>query len=122
MVKEVNYYWIQTQHGEIISKTAKNINIPLTIKIRTGWDKKNIIAKELAKIAQKEGANGIIIHGRTREDFFGGEIDLNTIKEVKKIVDIPVIGNGNIKNAKDAKEMFDYTKVDGIMIRKSNTR
>lgn len=107
---------------EIISKTVKTIDIPVTIKIRTGWDKKNIVAKEIAKIAEKEGAKGIIIHGRTKEDFFSGSIDLDIIKEVKKSVNIPVIGNGNIKNAKDAKEMFEYTNVDGIMIRKSNFR
>lgn len=122
MEKEVKFFLIQIQLGEIISKTVKEINIPLTIKIRTGWNKENIIAKELAKIAEKEGAKGIIIHGRTKEDFFTGDIDLDIIKEVKNVVDIPVIGNGNIRNSKDAKKMFEHTNVDGIMLRTSNIR
>ncbi len=107
---------------EIVTKVSKEIEIPVTLKIRKGWNVDNIVAIDVAKIAQKAGAKAITVHGRTREEYFSGKVDLDIIKKVKESVDIPVIGNGDIKTGEDAIKMFEYTGVDGIMIRKSNTR
>ncbi len=101
--------------SEIIENVVQAVNIPVTVKIRKGWDSNNIVATDLAKIAEEKGASALIIHGRTREEFFSGEVDLNIIKEVKESVNIPVIGNGNIFNGEDAYQMFESTGVDGIM-------
>ena len=101
---------------EIVHEIKNNIQKPLTVKIRTGWDKDTIVAPEIAKIIEDAGADAIAIHGRTRTDFYSGQVDLETIKKVKDAVKIPVIGNGDIKTVEDAKKMFEYTKVDGIMI------
>lgn len=101
---------------EIVNEVRKAIQNPLTVKIRTGWDKEHIVASEIAKTIEEAGADMITVHGRTREDFYSGQVDLETIKKVKEEVNIPVIGNGDIKSIEDAKKMFEYTKVDGIMI------
>ena len=101
---------------EIIYEVVKSSKIPVSVKIRKGWDGDNIVAVEVAKIAQKCGANLITIHGRTRQEFFSGEVDLDIIKQVKESVSIPVIGNGNIQDEESALRMFEYTGVDGIMI------
>ncbi len=102
--------------SNIIEEVVKASSIPVTVKFRKGWDKNNISCVELAKIAEAKGASAITIHGRTREDFFSGEVDLQAIKEVKNAVKIPVIGNGDIKSAKDAIKMFEQTNVDAVMI------
>ncbi|MCI9017215.1 MAG: tRNA dihydrouridine synthase DusB [Clostridia bacterium] len=102
--------------GEIVTNVVEASTIPVTVKIRKGWNKEKIVAQEAAKIIQKAGASAITIHGRTREEYFSGEVDLDIIKKVKQSVDIPVIGNGNIKDEETAKKMFEYTGVDGIMI------
>ena len=101
--------------SDIIEGVVQESKVPVTVKIRKGWDSNKIVAVELAKIAESKGASAIIIHGRTREEFFSGEVDLDIIKEVKESVKIPVIGNGNIFNEEDAVKMFEYTGVDGIM-------
>ena len=102
--------------GSIIEEVVKSSEVPVTVKMRKGWNENNISAVELAKIAELKGASAIIIHGRTREEFFSGDIDLDIIKRVKEAVSIPVIGNGNIKTPEEALEMFEKTNVDGIMI------
>lgn len=107
---------------EIVKEVVKVSKHPVTVKIRKGWDNKNIVAEEVAKIAEKAGVSMITIHGRTREEFYTGQVDLEIIKKVKQAVKIPVIGNGDIKTVQDAKAMFEKTGVDGIMIRKSSTR
>ena len=99
---------------ELISKIVKEK--PITVKIRKGWNDENIVAVQAAKIIEEAGAKAITVHGRTREQYYSGQVDLDIIKEVKKEVKIPVIGNGDIKSAKDAIKMFEYTGVDGIMI------
>lgn len=101
---------------EITKEVVKNSKVPVTIKIRKGWDKDHIVAVEVAKIAEKNGISAITIHGRTRDEFFQGDIDFDIIKKVKETVNIPVIGNGNIIDVESAKEMFDKTNCDGIMI------
>lgn len=101
---------------EIVTEVVKSSKVPVSVKIRKGWNEENIVAKEAAWIIEKAGASMITIHGRTRAEFFAGDVDLESIKEVKETVKIPVIGNGNIINEESALKMFEYTGVDGIMI------
>ena len=101
---------------EMIETICKNSKVPVTIKIRTGWDKEHIVAVEVAKIAEEVGAKAIIVHGRTRSEFYSGKSDLEIIRKVKESVNIPVVGNGDIVDEESAKEMFEKTNVDGIMI------
>ena len=101
---------------EIVSKTVESVNIPVTVKIRSGWDRNSINAVEIAQTIEKAGAKAITVHGRTRADGYTGNVDLDIIKHVKENVSIPVIGNGDIKSYLDAKNMLDYTKCDAIMI------
>ena len=100
----------------IIEEVVKKATVPVTVKFRKGWDNNSIVAVEMAKIAEASGASAVTIHGRTRSEFYSGEADWKIIKAVKESVNIPVIGNGDVKNADDAKRMFDETGVDGIMI------
>lgn len=100
----------------IIKSVVQNADVPVTLKIRKGWDKENIVAVEIAKIAEKNGIAAITVHGRTRSEFYTGKADLEIIKKVKENVKIPVIGNGDIVDGETAKRMFEYTGVDGIMI------
>lgn len=102
--------------GEIVKEVVQSTQKPVTVKIRKGWNNENVVAVEVAKIIEQAGAQAITIHGRTREQYYSGTVDLDIIKQVKEAVKIPVIGNGDIKNAKDAIRMFEYTGVDGIMI------
>ncbi len=101
---------------EIVTEVVKASNVPVTVKIRKGWDSNNIVAVEAAKIIEKAGASAITIHGRTRAEYYSGVADWDIIKQVKQSVNIPVIGNGDIKSKEDAKKMFELTGVDGIMI------
>lgn len=102
--------------GEIIKAVSKAVNIPVTVKIRKGWDDENITAVELAKIAEKNGAAAITVHGRTRMQMYSGKVDYNIIAKVKKAVDIPVIANGDIVDEQSAAIMFEKTNCDAIMI------
>jgi len=104
------------QAEKVIKAVVKNSKVPVTLKIRKGWDKENIVAVELAKIAEKAGVSAITIHGRTRTEFYSGKADLEIIKNVKQAVSIPVIGNGDIIDEESALRMFEETGVDGIMI------
>ena len=102
--------------GEIIKAVSKAVDIPVTVKIRKGWDDENITAVELAKIAEKTGAAAITVHGRTRMQMYSGKVDYNIIAKVKKAVDIPVIANGDIVDEQSAAIMFEKTNCDAIMI------
>ena len=100
----------------IMKVVVENSSVPVTVKIRKGWDKENIVAVQVAKIAEEVGISAITIHGRTRSEFYTGKADWDIIKEVKDSVKIPVIGNGDIVDEEIAYQMFEKTGVDGIMI------
>ena len=102
--------------GRIAEAVVKAVNIPVTVKIRAGWDSNSINAVELSKRLEAAGVNAICVHARTREQLYTPGIDLGIIEKVKKAVKIPVIGNGDIYSADDAKKMIDNTGCDGIMI------
>lgn len=101
---------------EIVSAVVKCVPIPITVKIRSGWDNDSINAVEVAKVIEKAGASAITVHPRTRAQGYSGNADWNIIKEVKKNVSIPVIGNGDITSCYDAKRMLDETGCDAVMI------
>ena len=101
---------------EIVKSVVESVPIPVTVKIRSGWDEKNINAKEISKVIEKAGASAITVHPRTRKQGYSGKADWNIIKEVKQSVNIPVIGNGDITSCYDAKRMLDETGCDAIMI------
>lgn len=100
----------------IMKVVVENSSVPVTVKIRKGWDKENIVAVRVAKIAEEVGISAITIHGRTRSEFYTGKADWDIIKKVKDSVKIPVIGNGDIVDEETAYQMFEKTGVDGIMI------
>lgn len=102
--------------GEIVRAVSSAVDIPVTVKIRKGWDDESINAVELAKICEKNGANAIVVHGRTRMQMYSGKVDYGIIADVKKAVDIPVIGNGDITDEQSATIMYEKTNCDGIMI------
>ncbi len=101
---------------EIVEKVVNAVSIPVTVKIRSGWDMNSINAVEIAKICEKAGAKAITIHARTRSQGYTGKADWNVIKEVKENVSIPVIGNGDIVDIYSAKKMLDETKCDLVMV------
>ena len=101
---------------EIVSSVVQNVNIPVTVKIRSGWNKDSINCVEVATLIEKAGASAIAIHPRTREQGYSGLSDWSLIKKVKEAVNIPVIGNGDIKTIYDAKKMLEETNCDAIMI------
>ena len=105
------------QKIKVIVEAVKSVvNVPVTVKIRSGWDDNNINAVEVAKVCEEAGASAIAIHGRTRAQGYSGNADWNIIKCVKESVSIPVIGNGDVKSCYDAKRMLDETGCDAVMI------
>ena len=100
----------------IAKEVVKASKVPVTVKIRKGWNSKSVVAVEVAKLLEEAGVSAITIHGRTREEYYLGKADWDIIKKVKESVKIPVIGNGDIKTKEDALRMFEQTNVDGLMI------
>lgn len=104
------------QAKKVMQAVVKNSEVPVTLKIRKGWDNNHIVATDIAKIAEEVGISAITVHGRTRSEFYSGHADWDIIKKVKESVSIPVIGNGDIIDGKTALQIFKETGVDGIMI------
>ena len=102
--------------GEVCAAVVKAVKLPVTVKIRAGWDSESVNAPEMAKILEASGASLICVHARTREQLYTPGIDLGVIEAVKKAVSIPVIGNGDINSASDALNMIERTGCDGVMI------
>lgn len=102
--------------GEIVKAVSDAVDIPVTVKIRKGWDDESITAVELAQIAEKNGASAVTVHGRTRMQMYSGKVDYDIIAKVKKAVDIPVIANGDITDEQSAAIMLEKTNADAIMI------
>lgn len=102
--------------GEIVKAVVDVVNVPVTVKIRSGWDSNSINAVEIAKICEENGASAITVHGRTRAQGYSGKADWSIIKQVVDAVDIPVIGNGDVVNCYDAKRMLDETGCSAVMI------
>ncbi|WVD62565.1 tRNA dihydrouridine synthase DusB [Orbus mooreae] len=100
----------------ILLNVVQSVNVPVTLKIRTGWDKSHKNCIDIAQIAQKCGIKALTIHGRTRECLFKSSAEYDSIKEVKKYVTIPIIANGDITSPEKAEEVFHYTQADAIMI------
>ncbi len=100
----------------IVKSVTSSVSVPVTVKIRAGWDHNNINAPRIAKICEEAGASAIFVHGRTRSDGYSNTSSLDVIKDVVNTVKIPVIGNGDIKSCYDAKKMLDYTGCTAVMI------
>lgn len=102
--------------SKIIEAAVKATPLKVSVKFRKGWDHSLINAVDFAKMCEASGASYVAVHGRTRSDFYAGEADWDVIAEVKNAVKIPVVGNGDVTSAEDAKKMLDYTKVDAVMV------
>ena len=102
--------------GRITEAIVKSVSVPVTVKIRKGWDDDMINAPEVAKICEHAGASAITVHGRTRKQFYKPPVDYDIIRQVKQSVSIPVIANGDVDSAQKAKQVLDYTGCDFVMI------
>lgn len=101
---------------EITKAMVQAVDIPVTVKIRKGWDEESVNAVEMAELAEKAGASAVAVHGRTRQQMYSGSVDFDIIAQVKKAVGIPVIANGDIKDEQSAAIMLEKTNADAIMI------
>lgn len=102
--------------GEVVAAAVKATDIPVTVKIRKGWDDDSVNAVEMAKIAEENGAAAVAVHGRTKAQLYSGKADWDIIRAVKQAVSIPVIGNGDVDSVEKCREMYAYTGCDLVMI------
>lgn len=100
----------------IIASVVDAVSVPVTVKMRKGWDETTVNAVQIAQLAEKAGAAAVAVHGRTREQFYMGTADWTIIRQVKESVGIPVLGNGDVNNPQAAKRLLTETNCDGIMI------
>ena len=101
---------------KIVQEVVKVSNVPITVKMRAGWDNDNLNAVELARMCEAAGAAAITVHGRTRKQMYAPPVNYDIIRDVKKAVKIPVIANGDVSDAKSAKFMYEYTGCDYVMV------
>lgn len=102
--------------GRIVEAVVRAVDVPVTVKLRAGWDSEHINAVEFAKICEQAGAAALTVHGRTRMQMFAPPVDLGIIREVKQAVNIPIIGNGDVDSPEAAKRMYDETGCDLVMV------
>ena len=102
--------------GRILEALVNAVSVPVTLKIRTGWDRDNRNGVRIARIAEACGIKALAVHGRTRADFYAGEAEYETIRDIKSAVDIPVFANGDIETPQKAREVLDFTGADGVML------
>ena len=102
--------------GELVRAAVEAAGVPVTVKIRSGWDENSINAVEMAKIAEENGASAVAVHGRTRSQLYSGRADWDVIRAVKQAVKIPVIGNGDVSTPELCREMYEYTGCDLVMV------
>lgn len=102
--------------GELVRAAVKAASVPVTVKIRSGWDENSINAVEMAKIAEENGAAAVSVHGRTKTQLYSGKADWDIIRTVKQAVKIPVIGNGDVTTPELCREMYEYTGCDLVMV------
>ena len=103
--------------AKIVEAVVKSVPaVPVTVKIRKGWDEQSVNAVEFARLVEAAGASAVAVHGRTRSQFYSGKADWESIRKVKEALKIPVIGNGDIWCARDAAKMLELTGCDGVMV------
>ena len=102
--------------AEILAAVVAAVSVPVTLKIRTGWDRNNRNGVRIAQIAEGAGIQALAVHGRTRADFYAGEAEYETIRNIKSAVRIPIFANGDIKTPQKAREVLDFTGADGVML------
>ena len=102
--------------GRIVNAVSKAVDVPVTVKMRSGFDDEHINAVEVAKTVEKNGAQAVTVHGRTKKQFYAPPVNLDIIREVKQALSIPVIGNGDVCGVKSAVHMLEYTGCDYLMI------
>jgi tRNA-dihydrouridine synthase B len=106
----------ETLVADILTAVVAAVSVPVTLKIRTGWDRNNRNGVRIAQIAQDAGIQALAVHGRTRADFYAGEAEYETIRNIKSAVRIPIFANGDIKTPQKAREVLDFTGADGVML------
>lgn len=102
--------------ARVLEAVVKAVNVPVTLKIRTGWSRATRNGVRIAQIAEAAGVQALAVHGRTREDFYTGEAEYETIREIKSCISIPVFANGDIDSPAKARDVLDFTHADGVMI------
>ena len=118
LIWAVRFQWLLDPDKiyEMVKEVVKNVEKPVTVKMRIGWDENHIYAVDNAKAVEAAGGAAVAVHGRTRVQMYEGKANWDVIKQVKEAVSIPVIGNGDVVTPQDAKRMLDAVGVDGVMI------